>query len=121
LSERLGECKVSLRGSVRRTGAAGNNGDDVKLVQRLLNSVLMPKTVKPAAGSSALLALDAIPPFAPLRTGGEIGAKTVAAIVWFQKNVLGLQKPDGVVKPGGTTIGTLENPPVGLNVSAIVD
>ncbi|HTS54411.1 MAG TPA: hypothetical protein VMH26_14145, partial [Burkholderiales bacterium] len=35
---------MSLKGSVGRTAAATNNGDDVKLVQRLLNSVLMAKT-----------------------------------------------------------------------------
>jgi len=112
---------MTLMGSVGRIAAAKNNADDVRRVQQLLNSVLLPKAARSETRGSMAITLDSIPPFAPLATDGQIGAKTIAAIVWFQKNVLGLPKPDGVVKPDGITIRTLEKPPVGLNVSAIVE
>lgn len=118
---------MGLRSSVGKAAAATNKNDDVMLVQKLLNSVLMGTAsgeevrAKPAAVKSGLVTLDSIPPFASLQPDGKLGAKTVAAIVWFQKNVLGFLKPDGVVTPSGRTIQSLEAPPRGLNVSAIVD
>src|SRR5262245_17783039 len=106
---------MSLRGSVGRISAAKNNADDVRLVQQLLNSALIPQPANPRAKWSMAVTLDSMPPFAPLGTDGRIGGKTIAAIVWFQRNVLGLPKPDGVIKADGITIRTLEKPPAGLN------
>lgn len=118
---------MSLTSSVGRAGVATNKKDDVMLVQKLLNRVLMSTAggakarAKPAAVRSGLVTLDSIPPFALLQPDGQIGPKTVAAIVWFQRNVLGFQKPDGVVTPSGRTLQALEVPPRPLRISATLD
>jgi uncharacterized protein (TIGR02594 family) len=73
---------VQIRGSVGRNGR--NNRDDVRNVQTLLNQ----------AGAAPRLVAD-----------GIVGAKTIAAIERFQQGFM--QRPDGRVDPGGTTLQRL--------------
>ena len=77
-------------------GAVGdgskNQADDVKTVQLLLNlniGRLMPMTAVPVTGKS--------------------GPATVALINEFQKRVMKARNPDGVIDPGGATLGELRN------------
>lgn len=109
---------MKLTGSVGRTGAM-NNKADVKRVQALLNAALMPAHATATLPTSAS-ALGNIPPFAELKEDGSIGPRTVAAIAFFQKNVVGTKRPDGVVSPTGTTLERLEKLPAGLNIASII-
>jgi hypothetical protein len=77
----------SISASVGRNGV--NRPDDVRLVQELLN--------RRAGASQPLLGVD-----------GLIGPRTVAAIEAFQRNALGMAKPDGRVDPGGRTFAALD-------------
>lgn len=51
--------------------------------------------------------LAEIVPIGPLREDGLFGPKTKAAILAFQTQGLRLNRPDGIVDPGGTTFLTL--------------
>lgn len=82
----IGLGSVTLSAPVGRTGK--NFPDDVKQIQRLLNSNLpLP---------SPLLAEN-----------GVVDAATIAAIEEYQRKVLGKKTPDGRIDPGGTTLKSL--------------
>jgi peptidoglycan hydrolase-like protein with peptidoglycan-binding domain len=82
---------VTLTGSV---GAGGTNRvGDVMAVQRLLNKFIVS---------------GRLPGIAPLAADGIIGAKTGAAIRAFQRHVVGMKNPDGLVDPGGRTLKALD-------------
>ena len=68
----------SISGSVGKGGK--NDAADVRVVQTLLNN------------HGNRLTVD-----------GDCGAKSIAAIEKFQKEVVGLSKPDGRIDPGGRT------------------
>ncbi len=76
----------SINGSVGRGGR--NNRQDVVTVQQLLN-------------------LHNKPPNRPLSVDGIVGPKTITAIERFQREVLGVRRPDGRVDPGRRTISAL--------------
>jgi flagellar protein FlgJ len=67
-----------------------NNPDDVRVVQRLLNTAMT------RMGSPVRLLED-----------GRFGPRTEAAIVQFQSRRLRMHAPDGVVDPNGATIRML--------------
>ena len=72
-----------------------NRSADVSSVQTLLNH---------HAQSSGLTQ--------PLQVTGQCDESTMRAIETFQRQVVGLRRPDGRVDPGGRTIRALDNPPV---------
>jgi uncharacterized protein (TIGR02594 family) len=74
--------------SVGRDGA--NVRSDVELVQTLVNKHI------------ALLK-----PMRPLRVDGQVGPRTIAAIEEFQRRVIGMDQPDGLVDRHGRTIKSL--------------
>lgn len=82
---------LSARGAELLAGTVGlrcqNSPYDVKSVQRLLN-----------------LNDERFGLTAPLYCDGVIGKKTVGAIRAFQKAVLSAADPDGIVRPGDTTL-----------------
>jgi|GEM_PF-237871 len=82
------------RGGKLLTGTVGircqNSPNDVESVQWLLNL---------NAQRSALVE--------PLKCDGKIGAKTSSAICEFQKVVLSLPEPDGIIRPGDSTLQAL--------------
>lgn len=80
--------KNTLSGSVGRKGVGKNQPDDVKLVQHLLNFNLP------------------VPP-APITENGIVDASTISAIEAYQRVILGVKSPDGLVGPGGTTFNSL--------------
>lgn len=67
--------------------SAVNRGDDVKMVQRLLND----NGYNPA-----------------LRVDGDCGKMTISAIRWFQERALEQRNPDGRVDPNGRTWNALQ-------------
>ena len=73
---------LRLTNSVGRRGA--NRPVDVVLVQRLLN----PKLPKPLC---------------PLKEDGKCGPQTVFAITEYQRRILHVTHPDGLIMPGGPT------------------
>ncbi len=75
---------ANIAASVGKGGK--NNNADVRIVQALLNN----------HGNS-------------LTVDGNCGAKTIAAIEKFQKEVVGLSKPDGRIDPGGRTWNALKS------------
>lgn len=80
-----------------------NEQADAKLVQAALNLVKSDK-----------FALEQ-----KLTVDGKVGKGTIAAIELFQANVVGMQKPDGIVSPNGGTIRTLKSKlTVGLSADA---
>jgi peptidoglycan hydrolase-like protein with peptidoglycan-binding domain len=80
---------LSIRGSV---GWAGRNEPgDVRAVQARLNALLKAPRV-------------------PLAVDGRSGPKTEAMIFDFQRNVVGLARPDAKVDPGGATLRALNDP-----------
>jgi peptidoglycan hydrolase-like protein with peptidoglycan-binding domain len=76
----------SISASVGRGGA--NLREDVRLVQQLLNR--HPRGAQP-----------------PLGEDGLIGSRTLAAIEAFQRDVVGMARPDGRVDPGGRTFAAM--------------
>ena len=88
---------------------AVNKKDDVMFVQQKLNALLMSAGGKNNLSSinTNILNLGLIPPFEALKEDGGIGAKTIAAIVWFQKNILESSRPDGIINPNGPTLKRL--------------
>lgn len=93
-----------------------NKKDDVITVQKLLNQFLITQSCSLGGSAGAELAAsffsggEAIPPIAPLTPDGGCGPKTIAAIVWFQKNIHDEEKPSGVVRPDGVTWFGLNTP-----------
>ena len=85
---------ASIQKSVGRGGV--NQSADVKEVQGLLNRNI-----------------GRLTPLAPLRADGVIGPATISAIEEFQRRILGLPKPDGLVDPGGKTLQALSAAPSG--------
>ena len=81
-----GGANNQLSGSVGRGGA--NRGDDVRLIQSLINANL------PI-------------PLAPLDVDGICGSNTIFAIETYQRRILNMTSPDGRVDPGGGTFGSL--------------
>jgi murein DD-endopeptidase MepM/ murein hydrolase activator NlpD len=69
-----------LSGSVGQGG--NNNAADVRLVKTLLNAQL------PI-------------PAAPLQVNGQVDQNLISTIIHFQRQVLGMSRPDGRVDPGG--------------------
>ncbi|MCW8127925.1 peptidoglycan-binding protein [Microbulbifer halophilus] len=63
-----------------------NNRRDVILIQIYLNNFLS------ESSSEKVIAKD-----------GLIGPNTISAIIWFQKNMVGMNHPDGRVDPNGKT------------------
>lgn len=88
--------EASIQESVGKGGP--NRPADVKAVQALLNTN--------ARRSGAT----------PLHVDGAAGGLTVAAIMLFQRKVIGMSAPDGVVDPGGRTLRALTSAPI-RNVS----
>ena len=78
----------TISASVGRGGR--NSPDDVRIIQALLNQSL------PA-------------PFSPLTEDGQIGKQTIEAIEAFQKKVVKLNPPDGLISPDGRTFAALSN------------
>lgn len=76
--------------------AVGRNGtsnrDDIRTVQILLN-----------------FNLANMPDFQPLSEDGSVGPATIDAIETFQKRVMGMNEPDGVVDPNGSTLRALRD------------
>jgi len=79
---------VFITGSVGRGGT--NNYGDVVTVQRLLNQNI-----------------QKLSPIPILRTDGIVGPNTIIAIEAFQRRVVGINPPDGIVDPGGKTFAKL--------------
>jgi hypothetical protein len=77
---------VSIKSSVGRRGM--NIRGDVILIQELLNRRLMV-------------------PMRPLRVDGTCGPITISTIEEFQRRVVGMPSPDGLVNPGGPTMRAL--------------
>jgi hypothetical protein len=75
-----------LNSSVGRGGV--NRPDDIRLVQRLINSHLPVRLV-------------------PLSEDGICGPRTIFAIETYQKSILRMNPPDGRVDPGGPTFRSL--------------
>jgi hypothetical protein len=75
-----------LNGSVGRRGV--NRADDIRLVQRLINSHLPVRLI-------------------PLSEDGICGPRTIFAIEAYQKSILGMKPPDGRVDPEGPTFRSL--------------
>jgi putative chitinase len=75
--------------SVGRNGV--NDNDDVKTVQILLN-----------------LNIDKLIPLPPLAEDGLIGSQTIGAIEEFQRRVVRMAAPEGLVDPGSTTLQRLQ-------------
>ena len=71
---------------------SANQRDDVETIQRLLN-------LNHKAGEVELEAL--------LKPDGIYGQNTLDAIGVFQRSVLGMAEPDGVISPGGPTLATM--------------
>ncbi|GAA3925122.1 hypothetical protein [Litoribacillus peritrichatus] len=67
-----------------------NSSKDVRTVQELLNKVIKNKQV-----------------VKPLSVDGRYGKNTLKAIIGFQKNVVKMRRPDGLISPQGRTIKTL--------------
>jgi peptidoglycan hydrolase-like protein with peptidoglycan-binding domain len=65
-----------------------NRAPDARLVQQLLDRF------RPS-------------PQSQIKVDGKVGPRTVAAIEQFQKTVVKMKKPDGIVSPGGLTLKTL--------------
>jgi peptidoglycan hydrolase-like protein with peptidoglycan-binding domain len=82
---------ASISASVGRGGA--NHSRDVTTVQTLLNAQV------------GRLGLP------PLRVDGQAGPKTMGAIVEFQRRVMSMHSPDGLVEPRGPTLVALTQPP----------
>lgn len=78
-------------------GKGGNNTNpaDNAWVQMMLNKFIVPGCL----GS-----------LKPLTPDGIIGPKTIAAIKQFQRDIVGFQRPDGRVDPGGATLAALDGP-----------
>ena len=69
---------------------AVNKRGDVEIIQALLNKRIGDLT-----------------PLRPLKVDGRIGPMTIGAIEEFQRRVVGLKEPDGVVDPGRRTVRAL--------------
>ena len=76
----------TIHASVGRGGV--NRSDDVQVVQELLNQALR----------------SSLP---QLTSDGQIGSKTIEAIEAFQKEVVKLKRPDGLISPEGRTFAAL--------------
>ncbi len=81
---------TTISASVGRGGA--NHSQDVTIVQALLNA---------HAGRLGL---------PPLRVDGQAGPKTMGAIVEFQRRVMSMHSPDGLVEPRSPTLVALAQP-----------
>jgi hypothetical protein len=76
-------------------GETNTNAADNVWVQLMLNKFIVPG------------ALGNLKPLAP---DGIVGSRTIAAIKKFQANVVGFERPDGRVDPGGKTEVALNGP-----------
>jgi uncharacterized protein (TIGR02594 family) len=76
--------------SVGRGGA--NLRSDVELVQTLVNKQIA-----------------RLKPMRPLRVDGQVGPRTIGAIEEFQRRVIGMDAPDGLVDRQGRTLKSLAN------------
>ena len=76
-------------------GAKNSNAGDNVWVQMMLNRFIVPGCLRGLK---------------PLATDGLIGTKTIAAIRKFQADIVGFQRPDGRVDPGGATYAALDGP-----------
>lgn len=85
---------MGIMGSVGKGGR--NNLQDVKTVQTLLNERIKIPTPQ-------------------LKVDGKCGRKTKEAITEFQKNSVGIMRPDGRVDPAGRTLTALNDPSNILN------
>ena len=102
---------------------AANKKEDVMLVQQKLNALLMTAGGKTNLSqiNANILSLGLIPPFEALKEDGGIGAKTIAAITWFQKNILESARPDGIISAHGPTAKTLIDPLLCYDIKAILE
>jgi len=80
----------TILASVGRGGL--NRSDDVRVVQELLSRHIRP-------------------PQPPLVVDGSINARTIAAIEAFQRHVVQMPRPDGLVQPGDQTFAALVRQP----------
>jgi hypothetical protein len=111
---------MKLESSVGQKLVARNKKEDVLTAQRLLNGLVIdpvPAILKQAA---SLYSGDAIPPMGSLGETGTIDDKTVAAIVWFQKNIVKIKSPDGVIGPSGPTWRALSQPNLKSKMSLLI-
>ena len=81
---------ITITGSVGKDGI--NRHHDVEIVQTLINRQA-----------------KSIAPLRPLRVDGVVGARTIAAIEAYQRNVLSEAEPDGLVDTNGKTIRSLRS------------
>jgi N-acetylmuramidase len=116
---------MKLETSVGRSPIAKNKKEDVLAVQKLLNSMVIdqlcyvgvPASLEYAA---TLFTADAIPPMGQLRESGRIDDPTVAAIVWFQRNIIKMKSPDGVIGASGATLQGLSQPNLKGKMSQVI-
>jgi hypothetical protein len=80
----------TIRLSVGRGGT--NVGEDVLMVKRLLNRNV-----------------ERIGPLIPLSENTWVDSNTIYAIEEFQKRILGISKPTGLVEPEGRTLKALRD------------
>jgi hypothetical protein len=78
-----------MRAIVASVGRGGlNRSEDVRLVQALLNRHSRPSQP-------------------PLVVNGVVDARMLAAIEEFQRRVVQIQRPDGLIQPGSRTFAAL--------------
>lgn len=82
---------VSISASVGKNGV--NKQADVEAIQNLLNQAI----AKENDASQKSLVVDK-----------RIGQNTINTIIRFQKNIVGMVKPDGKIDPNGSTLKKLE-------------
>lgn len=90
---------TSLKAIQHSVGEGGvNEKMDVKTVQHLIN----------VARSKLLAAHRPLTPFSQLAEDGICGRFTIAAILIFQRDAMGMRHPDGNVSPSGPTLRALK-------------
>jgi hypothetical protein len=116
---------MKLESSVGQKLVAKNKREDVLTTQKLLNGLVIDKAGykgMPAifGRAESFFTRDGIPPMGLLGETGTIDDKTVAAIVWFQKNVVKSKSPDGVIGPSGPTWRALIQPNLKSQMSQLI-
>jgi hypothetical protein len=113
--------RMKLESSVGQKLAARNMKEDVLATQKLLNGLVIDPVPAVLEQAASLYTGDAIPPTGSLGETGTIDDKTVAAIVGFQKNVVKIKSPDGVIGPSGPTWRALSQPNLKGKMSQLIN